>query len=106
MAFNGVPASGPIYIAPGNSIGVWIGFGGADMGAQWIMANPVSGPTQPPASLMVSNFTKVLTYDDTIVGENGPPTYTYQNPHIDYDAVVTNTGDSGVYFNLQGGGNV
>ena len=108
MAFNGLqPASGPFFLAPGDSTGiiVWFGDPGDDHGAQWIMAHPIAADTQPPAQLTVSNMTKELHYEIGQVSENGAPTYRFFNPYYRYSVTVTNTGSSGVFFNVQGGGN-
>jgi len=109
MSFNGLqPASGPFFLAPGASTGlvVWFGNPGDDRGAQWIMAHPISADTQPPARLTVSQFTKELDYELGQVQENGDPVYRFFQPYYRYSVTVTNTGDSGVFFNVQGGGNV
>ena len=108
MAFSGLqPASGPFFLAPGAATGiiVWFGDPGDDHGAQWIMAHPISADTQPPAQLTVSDFTKVLDYQIGQVQENGDPVYRYFDPFYRYQVTVTNTGSSGVFFNVQGGGN-
>jgi len=108
MAFNGLqPASGPFFLAPGAAtwITVWFGDPGDDHGAQWIMAHPISADTQPPAQLTVSDFTKELHYSIGQVQENGAPVYRYFDPYYRYSVTVTNTGSSGVFFNVQGGGN-
>jgi len=108
MAFNGLtPASGPFFLAPGASTGiiVWFGNPGDDHGAQWIMAHPISSPSQPPAQLTVSNFTKILDYSIGSVTENGDPVFSYEDPFYRYSVTVTNTGSSGVFFSVQGGGN-
>jgi len=109
MAFNGLqPADGPFFLAPGESTGiiVWFGDPGDDRGAQWIMAHPIAADTQPPAQLTVSGFTKELHYEVGQVQENGDPVYRYFEPYYRYSVTVTNTGDSAVFFNVQGGGNV
>jgi hypothetical protein len=108
MAFNGLqPASGPFFLAPGSSTGItiWFGHPGDDHGAQWIMAHPISGDTQPDAQLTVSNLTKELHYQLGSVEENGAPVYRFQDPYYRYSVTVSNTGNSGVFFNMQGGGN-
>jgi len=111
MAFNGLqPASGPFFLAPGDSLGllVWFGDPGDDHGAQWIMAHPIDpgNGTQPPAQLTVSGFTKLLNYQIGQVQENGAPVYRYFEPYYQYAVTVTNTGSAAVFFNVQGGGNV
>lgn len=109
MAFNGLqPAGGPFFLAPGAAMQVtlWFGDPGDDRGAQWIMAHPISAPTQPPAQLTISDFTKLLDYQIGSVTENGDPIYRYAEPYYRYSVVVNNTGTSGVFFNVQGGGNV
>ena len=109
MAFNGLqPASGPFFLAPGASIGitVWFGDPGDDQGAQWIMAHPIAAATQPPSQLTVSDFTKTLDYQQGEVQQNGNPVYRFFDPYYRYSVTVTNSGDSGVFFNVQGGGNV
>jgi len=108
MAFNGLqPASGPFFLAPGQSIGinVWFGDPGDDHGAQWIMAHPLAG--QPPTELRVSDFSKILDYSIGTVTENGPPVYGYDPNrfYYRYGVTVTNVGGNGVLFNVQGGGN-
>lgn len=95
MAFNGLqPASGPFFLAPGAATGivVWFGDPGDDQGAQWIMAHPISAPTQPPAQLTVSDFTKILDYQFGAVTEQGDPNF--QGPFYRYSVTVTNTGTS------------
>jgi len=102
MSFNGLqPSSGPYYLAPGQPMGIlmWNGNPGNDLGAQWIMAHPISDPTQPPATLQVDNFCKILDY--SIGNTQG----VYSDPFYQYSVTVTNVGQSGVYFNIQGGGN-
>src|SRR5436853_178808 len=107
MAFNGLqPASGPYFLAPGAAISIFVWFGdpGDDQGAQWIMAHPITTPTQPQAQLTVSDFTKLLAYQLVSSTEGGEARYS--NPYYRYSVTVTNTGTSGVFFNVQGGGNV
>ena len=108
MGFNNLQfASGPIYLAPGASIGlvVWFGDPGDDLGAQWIMANPIRG--EAPTELVVSDHSKILAYSIGTVTINGPPVYGYDpnSSYYQYGVVVTNRGASGVLFNVQGGGN-
>jgi hypothetical protein len=102
MSFNGVQsASGPYFLAPGGAtiITIWYGNPGDDMGAQWIMAHPITDPTQPPATLQVDNFCKILDY------QIGNTQGVYSDPFYQYSVMVTNVGQSGVNFNVQGGGN-
>jgi hypothetical protein len=108
MSFNGLqPSTGPFFIAPGASLGivVWFGDPGDDRGAQWIMAHPIQG--EPPTSLRVTDFTKSLDYSIGTVTENGDPVYGYDpnSAYYRYGVTVTNLGNSGVHFNVQGGGN-
>lgn len=108
MAFNDLqPASGPFFLAPGQSaaITMWHGDPGEDHGAQWIMAHPIANENQPPASLEVSHFCKHLEYAIGQVSENGEAVYSYFDPYYRYGVTVTNVGDSGVFFSIQGGGN-
>ena len=51
MAFNNIQNGGPFSLSVGESIGVNISYGGADHGAQWIMANPIG---RSPGALEVS----------------------------------------------------
>jgi hypothetical protein len=109
MAFNNLqPASGPFWIAPGGSVDIimWYGNPGTDNGAQWIMAHPIAG--QPPTQLQVSNFRKILDYSLGIITQNGSAQYSYDpnSAYYRYRATVTNLGSQGVFFNIQGGGNV
>src|SRR5947209_1874190 len=107
MAFNDLtPASGPFYLAPGAWIAVVVWFGNReDRGAQWIMAHPLRG--EAPTMLEATNHAKILDYSIGTVVQNGPPTYHY-NPddaQYSYQAVITNKGNVGVRFSVQGGGN-
>ena len=90
-------------------MGITLSYGnpGDDHGAQWMMAHPIDpgDGNQPPAQLTVSNFTKLLDYQIGQVQENGAATYKYFKPYYQYSVTVPNTGDSGVFFNIQGGGN-
>ena len=110
MSFNNLqPSSGPFLLSPGESVDItmWYGDPGDDYGAQWIMAHPLHGPNNPPTTLQVSNFRKILGYSVESITENGatqvgwdPDTYYYQ-----YGVTVTNLGDQASFFNIQGGGN-
>jgi hypothetical protein len=108
MAFNHVqPKSGPFYLGPYASMAVAIYFGkiGDDHGAIWIMANPIKG--QPPTTLQVSDFTKMLDYSVKSVSINGDPVMGFdpKSAYYWYGCTVTNLGPDGVFFNLDGGGN-
>ena|SRR5579863_9595193 len=110
MSFNNLqPSSGPFFLAPGESIDVivWFGNPGDDRGAQWIMAHPIKGPNNPPTTLQVSNFRKILDYSIGSVTENGSAQYSWDpdSSYYQYAATVTNLGDQGSFFNVQGGGN-
>jgi len=100
MAFNQLqPASGPFFLAPGNSLRLWVRRdGGNDFGAQWIMADP--NDEGHPAELMVSDFTKERAY--SIGNTQGQ----FFDPFIRYWVTVHNTGNFPVHFTVQGGGNV
>jgi hypothetical protein len=108
MAFNGLqPASGPFWLAAGNSIRItmWYGDPGDDHGAQWIMAHPIDEGF--PAELVVSDHSKILDYEIGCIQENGPPqACPGQGPYYRYGVTVTNWGSNDVHFNVQGGGNV
>lgn len=100
MAFNGLqPPSGPFFLAPGQSTRIWVMRpGGADYGAQWIMADPLNDGT--PAALTVNDFTKERDFEI----QNTQGTH-FQNPFIRYWVTVTNTSAFPVRFSVQGGGN-
>jgi len=92
MAFDRLhPASGPFFIAPGESYVVWLrrgvrrtrdgDLGSDNYGAQWIMANPLPGQPQRPGRLTVSNMTKVRDYIICRVTINGgAPEYSCVEP--------------------------
>lgn len=84
---------------------MWYGDPGDDHGAQWIMAHPIANETQPPATLQVSDFRKILDYSVGSVSQNGGAEYRFYNPYYRYGVRVSNVGDYGVFFSLQGGGN-
>ena len=88
MAFNNI--GGPFTLDAGASTGVWIArTDGADMGAQWIMADPIG-----PGKLTVTGMTKErqIKVPNQLV--------------VVYSTTVTNTGNDFSIFYLQGGGNV
>lgn len=89
MAFNDIqPSEGPFIIGEGPvRLGI-IYPNGEDLGAQWIMANPIG-----PGFLEVSNFAK----EKRIRPRNGVDVF--------YWVTVTNVGED-TLFNVQGGGNV
>jgi hypothetical protein len=108
VGFNNLqPASGPFYLAPGSSIRIikWHGNPGDDQGAQWIMAHPLPG--EAPCELVVSDFSKILAYSSVGAVRNGAPAYDLfpENAYYRYGVTVTNRGQYGVRFNIQGGGN-
>ena len=100
MAFNKLqPSSGPFFLAPGNSMRIWVmGDGESDFGAQWIMADP--NDEGQSAELTVSDFAKERVYA-TGVSEG-----VFFNQFIRYWVTVHNTGSSPTHFTVQGGGNV
>jgi hypothetical protein len=95
MAFNGLqPSGGPFVLADGASTQVWVRRNvsnghGSDLGAQWIMADPIG-----PGSLQVDNFVK----QRNIVVPN--------QLEVVYLVTVTNVGFDDSLFSVQGGGNV
>ncbi|RZF24564.1 hypothetical protein EVC45_38180 [Paraburkholderia sp. UYCP14C] len=92
MAFNNVGGpSGKFSLASGSQVGAWISWGTEDLGAQWIMADPVG-----PGKFTVSEMTK----EKTITVPN--------SLSVTYSTTVTNVGDDifAVLFTIQGGGNV
>jgi|SRR5436190_10767689 hypothetical protein len=106
MAFNGLqPSSGPFWLGPHQStdITMWYGNPGDDHGAQWIMAHPLKG--QPPTALQVSNFRKILGYEIAWVNSEGDSGFDKESAYYRYAVTVTNLGNQGVFFNVQGGGN-
>jgi len=100
MAFNQLqPPSGPYFLAPGASLRLWVKrSGGADFGAQWIMADP--NDKGKPVQLTVSDFAKEQAF------EIGNTQGQFFNPFIRYWVTVTNTGSFAAHFTVQGGGNV
>jgi len=106
MSFNGLqPSSGPFLLGPGQSTSIimWYGDPGNDKGALWIMAHPLKG--QPPTTLLVKNFTKILDYEIKWVNSEGDSGYDSDSAYYRYGATVTNLGNQAVFFNIQGGGN-
>jgi len=101
MGFNGLqPASGPFWLGPHQSTDIimWYGNPGDDHGAQWIMAHPLKG--QPSTSLQVSNFRKILLYQDEWVNSEGDYGYETDSAYYRYGATVTNLGAEGVFSSI------
>jgi hypothetical protein len=90
MAFNHlVPAEGPFILSAGSQIGVNVTYPNfEDMGAQWIMADPIG-----PGQFTVTDMTK----ERRIAIPN--------RLHVVYGVTVKCTGSDGL-FSVQGGGNV
>ncbi len=107
MSFNGLqPASGPFFLAPGNSmrINVWNGDPGNDEGAWWIMAHPLDEGFD--TELALSDHSKILSHEIGCIEVNGAArACPGSGPYFRYGVTVTNWGASGVHFNVQGGGN-
>ena len=109
MAFNLQPASGPFFLAPGESMRCWVRLDyfidpdgaqiGRDLGAQWIMAHPLETADKQPVALIVSELTKSIDY--AFFNTKGEGLF---NPDYQYWVTVKNTGQSAVFFSLQGGG--
>jgi len=100
VAFNNV---GDLWLAAGQSTVVNLAFGridgepewgGHDMGAQWIMADPIG---INPATLLVRDHTKQHKPRRAQPG---------LEPIVVYYATVVNIGGETAHFSLQGGGNV
>ena len=98
MAWNNV---GDHFLGPGEAIRLEIGwddpgepeFGGADHGAQWIMADPIS---IDPADLIVRDHAKLHKPRRNHPGD----------PLVAYAVTIVNNGPETAHFSLQGGGNV
>jgi hypothetical protein len=90
MAFNNlVPVDGPFVLSSGNQIGVNVTYPNfADMGAQWIMADPIG-----PGRFTVTDMSK----ERRIAVPN--------LLQVVYSATVKCTGTDGL-FSVQGGGNI
>ena len=100
MAFNNV---GSLFLKSGESSSFALAFGqidgepewgGHDMGAQWIMADPIG---IDPATLLVKDHTK-----------QHKPRRRQPGPEaiVVYSVTVVNIGGETAHFSLQGGGNV
>ena len=99
MSFNNV---GDFWLAPGKELRIGLRFGqiagepewgGHDLGAQWIMADPIG---INPAVLLVKDHTK----------ENKPRrAHPGDEPIVVYSVTVVNIGASDAHFSIQGGGN-
>ena len=99
MAFNSV---GSIWLEPGESITLDLKFGqidgepewgGHDMGAQWIMADPIG---INPATLLVKDHTKQHKPRRAQPGAESI---------VVYSVTIVNIGAETANFSLQGGGN-
>lgn len=99
MAFNNV---GDHWLKPGESTTISLAFGqidgepewgGHDMGAQWIMADPIG---INPATLLVKDHTKQHKPRRGQPGEEAI---------VVYSVTVVNIGGEIAHFSLQGGGN-
>jgi hypothetical protein len=102
MAFNNLGP--PVFIW--NSAEVQIGMSatdGSDLGAQWIMADPLVDQNQPNGSLMVKDFTKVKEpiYGVSFDGPSGE----FEGILVSYWVTVRNDAGYAQWFVLQGGGN-
>jgi hypothetical protein len=117
MSFNKLqPSTGPFFLpagAPPMRIWVWFGSGGPgqqmgdDHGAQWIMADPndKAKVLALPASLTVSEFTKVRDFWSGFDERKNEYIIDFTRTVVRYEVTVTNTGTEDVEFSVQGGGN-
>jgi len=95
---------------------VWFGSGGQgqefgdDHGAQWIMADCVDVNANVPllslpASLRVSEFTKVRDFWFGVDPASNTITIDFTRTVVRYEATVENIGTDVAFFTVQGGGN-
>jgi hypothetical protein len=120
MGFNQLqPPSGPFSLAPGASTRIWVWYGsggpgqqmGDDHGAQWIMADCVDVDAAVPllslpASLVVSDFTKVREFWSGYDEATNTYYIDFALTVVRYEVTVRNTSRDVVYFTVQGGGNI
>ena len=116
MGFNHLqPSTGPFSLAAGQPMRIWFWFGsggpgqeaGDDHGAQWGMADPVTvaQTLSLPASLMVSEFTKVRDFWSGFDARKNEYIIDFTRTVVRYEFTVTNTGMFDTQFTIQGGGN-
>jgi hypothetical protein len=77
---------------------------GVDMGAQWIMADPIVDAGSQWGSLVVKDFTKVKEPLLRVSFDPGDPGG-YLGSNVSYEVTVRNDAGYAQWFTLQGGGN-
>jgi hypothetical protein len=107
MAFNNLGP--PVFIWNSSSVRMRVTYvssssPGVDMGAQWIMADPITDANSPWGYLVVKDFAKVREPIYRVSFDPGDPGG-YSGSAVSYEVTVRNDAGYAQWFTLQGGGN-